>query len=248
VCVCMNVIVTDISYYQYGWNKDITQITKFVDFETMRQSANGVFIRAGQRNWKDKAFDVSWKNAKGILPRGSYWFYDSRATPKSQAQLWVDILGGDLGEMGLWCDFEERYGGAFGTWRHWYDFIEEVKSLVPNAKIGIYTAYYFWVEKTVLATNAQLAYFGKYPLWIAAYNNTAPRIPEPWKEYEFWQFTDSGDGAKYGVHSKDIDLNVYNGTLLDFQNEYGLGNSPSEPVTVRIVADYNGTKVEYRSK
>jgi lysozyme len=239
----MTVLVTDCSF----WQDDPTTPQK-VDFTAMSKNAAGVIIRAGQHTWVDVSFPYHWQASKGIMPRGSYWFYDSRSSPKSQAELWVKTLGNDLGEMGLWCDFEERYGGAYGNWRHWCDFMEAVQALAPSAKLGVYTGYYYWVEKTASATNAQLAYFGKYPLWIAAYNNTAPRIPPPWKEYKLWQFTDKGDGSLYGVESRNIDLNIYNGTLAEFQAEYGLSDSPTEPVTVRIVADYGGQKVEYRSK
>lgn len=236
----MSVIVCDISFWQ-----DDPTTPKKVDFTVMSKNADGVIIRAGQHTWADKSFPYNWQAAKGVLPRGSYWFYDSRSHPKAQAELWVKTLGGDLGELGLWCDFEERYGGTYGNWRDWYDFIEAVEYFAPDANIGIYTNYYFWTEKTALATNAQLAYFGRYPLWVAAYNNVAPRIPEPWDDYKYWQFTDSGEGSEFGVESKDIDLNVYNGTIEDFQAE--LGESPT-PNKSTIQAYFDGRLVEYRSK
>jgi hypothetical protein len=35
-----------------------------------------IIIRAGQNLWEDREFDISWKASKGVLPRGSYWFFD----------------------------------------------------------------------------------------------------------------------------------------------------------------------------
>src|SRR3990172_126632 len=42
-----------------------------------------------------------------------------------------------------------------------------------------------------------------------------PLVPRPWSTtdhggWTFWQFTDHGDGYKYGVESKEIDLNYFN--------------------------------------
>ena len=140
---CIMYQLPDYSFYQYGWDTSISKIERYIDFHALRQKTRGVILRAGQNLWRDKAFDVSWRNAKeaGLL-RGSYWFYDSRAHPKRQAEKWVETLGDDHGEMELWCDFEERYGGALGGWKHWYSFMETRKLLLPNKKLGVYTGYY----------------------------------------------------------------------------------------------------------
>ncbi len=51
--------------------------------------------------------------------------------------------------------------------------------------------------------------FGVYPLWMAAYLNdpehSLPSVPNGWKEWKIWQFTEKGviDG-----YNGDIDLNV----------------------------------------
>ena len=197
----MTIIGADISFYQ-----DDPATPQRVDFGAMARNAAFVIIRAGQRTWLDRDFKDSWRNAKDKLPRGSYWFYDSREEPKIQAALWVNAHDGDYGELPMWCDFEDSYGGAFGTWKHWYDFIEEVKRLC-NHPIGIYTGYYYWTEKTTGIPKASLDYFRQYPLWIAAYNTAAPKVPAPWYDWSLWQFTDNGDGTLYGVESLNIDLN-----------------------------------------
>jgi GH25 family lysozyme M1 (1,4-beta-N-acetylmuramidase) len=229
-------IITDISF----WQNDPTT-PQSVDFDVMALNADGVILRCGQNLWVDKDFKKYWEASRGKLPRGSYWFYDSRVSPKQQAQLWANTLGGDFGEMPHFADFEDKYGGNFGRWQDWYNFLEEAGRLIPN--IAIYTGYYYWIERTLSAgiTLQQLAYFGKYPLWIAAYNTTAPRIPAPWKEWTFWQFTDNGDGAKYGVESKNIDLNHFNGTAEEFRQSYGLPSCLST-----IQAKYGSTIVEYK--
>lgn len=220
----MNTIIgPDVSFYQ-----DDPTTAQGIDFVKMAANAGFVIIRAGQNLWKDNEFDISWKASKGLMPRGSYWFYDSRIDPKIQAQKYISCFAdpNDMGELPLWCDFEDTYGGPFGAWRHWYDFIEELKRLAPGKAIGIYTAYYYWTERTLphLITPAQLAYFKQYRLWIANYNVVVPLIPKPWdkNEWTLWQITDNGDGALYGVESKNIDLNYFNGDEVAFRAAFGI--------------------------
>jgi hypothetical protein len=129
--------------------------------------ARFAIIRAGQNLWEDNEFDISWKACKGILPRGSYWFYDSRIDPKRQAKKWLSCFDdpNDMGELPHFADFEDEYGGPFGTWRHWYDFMEELKVLRPGIRLGVYTGYYYWRERTIGKSipTASLNYFKQYP-------------------------------------------------------------------------------------
>lgn len=219
------VIGTDVSFYQ-----DDPQTPNGIDFTKMRQNgAAFAIIRAGQNLWIDRDFKVNWREARAAgIPRGSYWFYDSRADPKKQADLWVSLFNGDTGELPLWADFEDNYNGNFKGWKHWYNFIERLKELLPGKEIGVYTAYYYWLENTVSAgiPNASLNYFKQYPLWVANYGVATPLVPKPWTTWTLWQFTDNGDGFPYGVESKNIDLNYFNGDIEDFYQRFGISHIP----------------------
>ncbi len=129
-----NVIGPDVSFYQ-----DDPQTPQGIDFIKMRKAGAGyVIIRAGQNLWGDRDFKANWREAKAAgIPRGSYWFYDSRADPKRQAELWVSQFDGDFGDLPLWCDFEDNYGGSYRGWKHWYTFIERIKVLTSNVEIGV---------------------------------------------------------------------------------------------------------------
>lgn len=221
-----NAIGPDVSFYQ-----DDPTTPEQIDFVKMQQAADFVIIRAGQNLWPDPDFNYNWTEAKkSNLPRGSYWFYDSRADPKRQAELWVDTLNGDLGELPLFADFEEAYGGPYKGWRKWYDFLERLKDLVDKEKVAIYTAFYYWRDNAPNAnTDPQnLEYFHQYPLWIANYGVTTPSIPKPWSadEWLFWQFTEVGDGKLYGVESAGIDLNYFNGDVEAFRKRFELTTPP----------------------
>lgn len=191
-------IIPDISF----WQNDPTT-PRGVDFRVMRQKTPAVIVRAGQGTWKDNQFDYHWQGAKAEgMKRGSYWYYDNTINPKRQAEKWSEIMAGDLGELELYADFEDRTSSPFRGWKHWYDFMERFKQLNPTAKMGVYTGYYYFNEFAY-----GVDYFSQYPLWIAWYNLREPLIPHIWEDWTLWQYTSNGRGEDYGVESDDIDLN-----------------------------------------
>jgi GH25 family lysozyme M1 (1,4-beta-N-acetylmuramidase)/uncharacterized protein YraI len=224
-----NVIGPDVSFYQ-----DDPETPQGIDFKKMAETAGYVIIRTGQNVWVDSDFKLNWREAKlAGLPRGSYWFYDSRTEPKKQAELWAQQYAGDFGELPLFADFEENYMGPYRGWKNWYTFLERLKQLVSGKEIAIYTAYYYWRDNAPNATTqaASLEYFHQYPLWIANYSTSEPLIPKPWAkgEWLFWQYTEVGDGKLYGVESKGIDLNYFNGDMVAFRTRFHLENMPPPP-------------------
>jgi len=233
-----NILGPDVSFYQ-----DDPTTSQTIDFAKMKAAGAGyVIIRGGQNAWSDRDFKINWPAAKAAgLPRGSYWFFDSRIDPKFQAELWVSLFYGDFGELPLFADFEERYGGKYGGWSNWNIFLEHLKVLVPGKELGIYTAYYYWKEfaPNYIFSPTALAYCKQYPLWIANYGTNDPLVPRPWSTtdhggWTFWQFTDHGDGYKYGVESKEIDLNYFNGDQAAFNARFGLESVPEpKPTTIQ---------------
>lgn len=240
----------DISFYQ-----DEPSTPQGVNFNKLAAHSQFIIIRAGQNLWVDSHFKTYWSGAKAAgLPRGSYWFYDSRADPKKQADLWVQTLGSDLGELPLFADLEESYNGPYKGWKQWYVFLEHLRSLIGNKEIGIYTAYYYWRQNAPNETTqkANLEYFHRYPLWIAHYEVNTPSIPKPWtpNEWLLWQYTAKGDGLLYGVESKQIDLNYFNGDEAAFRARFNLGDivPPAPPrfqldLNVRAEANENAALV-----
>jgi GH25 family lysozyme M1 (1,4-beta-N-acetylmuramidase) len=224
-----NVIGPDVSFYE-----DDPETPQGIDYVKMLASAGYVIVRTGQNLWVDSDFKVNWREAKlAGMPRGSYWFYDSRIEPKRQAELWVQQFDGDFGELPLFADFEEAYMGPYKGWKNWYTFLERLKQLVGGKEIGIYTAYYYWRDNAPNATTqaTSLEYFHQYPLWIAHYGVPEPMIPLPWKkgEWLFWQYTEAGDGKLYGTESNGVDLNYFNGDLAALKARFNLTDAPPPP-------------------
>jgi len=210
----------DVSFWQ-----DDPTTSRGINFETMSRMTDGVIIRAGQGNYPDRVFKRSWEASKeaGLL-RGSYWFYDSRVDPKRQAEKFVQVLGDDLGEMEMWCDFEDRYKGPHGGWKNWYVFMANIQNLLPEKDLGVYTGYYYWNEFA-----RDVDWFGQFPLWQAWYNPyDPPLVPSVWKSWTFWQFTDDCPGGAWGVESREIDLNYFAGSREDFLFRYGVDVLPED--------------------
>lgn len=211
--------IPDISFYQ-----DDNNTVRGIDFNQMKSQTEAVIIRVGQNNWPDSDFKTNWQNAKNAgLLRGSYWFYDSRTSPEAQANMCARMFDGDFGELPFWFDAEENYRGKYRGMKMWIRFLDEFQRLVPYKEIGIYTGYYYWLENTRWVDGYRPrhnSYFSQFPLWLAQYASKITRVPRPWTYPTFWQYTDNGDGALYGVESKNIDLNLF--TAGDWEHWKGL--------------------------
>ncbi len=233
----LRVTVLDISFWQVT-----------ADFEKMMgEGVGGVIIRGGQNLWEDSQAKSFMDGATvARMPFGSYWFYDSRVSPQAQAAKWRDVLIGYNTELWIWADYEENYNGPYTGWKHFYDFLEECRRLMPERKLGIYTGYYYWIDHSPnpITQAASLSYFGQYPLWLAWYtaNPADVIIPKPWTELTFWQYTSSGDGYKYGVASREVDMNKFMGT--DFYGTFDLSedNNGEEPMPDKPVTYYMDLK------
>lgn len=232
-----NALITDISFYE-----DDPETPRHIDFQKMKSAGvAGTIVRVGQRNWIDSSFAQSWRDARQAgLPRGCYWFLDSRATPESQAQLLANALGSDLGELPIFADFEALKDVPNTTASQLKVFLEEVKRLIPGKEIMIYTGFYYWKDNVPAD---MWSYFKQYELWIANYNPTLPAnmIPLPWTTWTFWQFSEEGAGNVYGTEGR-VDLNYFNGDNLAFKVRFGLTDmTPIPPVnTDKVTRTHKG--------
>lgn len=213
------VIILDISFWQ-----DNNYTPYRIDFnKSWVNGADGVIIRAGQNTWIDEDYLDNCRNAdRAGLPRGAYWFYDSRLSPIPQADLFADIVSiSGFPPLGIWGDYEENYGGLYGGEANFRLFMDRLATKFPGKLIGVYTGPSYWNTKT---TAAGRNYFKKFPLWVANYKVLFPTIPAPWTEYALWQYTAEGDGAAFGAESQEIDINLFRGTLEQYKSMFGLVN------------------------
>jgi len=209
----------DVSFYESDSGGKI-------DFVRMKSAGmKFVIIRVGQNLWVDPSFSANWIDSKlAGFPRGSYWFYDSRIKPEEQASLWVKTMGNDFGELPLFADYEESYNGKYKGGENFKLFLEEIKRLLPNKEIIIYTG--FWYFKDNVPTSLH-PYFSQYKLWTANYGSSKPSIPPPFTDWEFWQYSEDGVGKDYGCNG-GLDMDYYNGTLEQFNERFKIGYTSPE--------------------
>jgi hypothetical protein len=120
----------------------------------------------------------------------------------------------------LWCDNETRGSSPASTAQCCDDFMAELKKLRPNNPMGVYTFISF-------AKDGYCAGAGKYPLWLAYPNATAPTPPPPWVNWTFWQW-----GARNG-----IDADAFNGTAAQMDAWLDSYLPPSGPAWKSYVTD-----------
>lgn len=214
------VLGTDVSVWQ-----DNNSTAQQVNFTKMKAAgASFVFIKASQGTWLDQDLIYNWSNAKAAgLLRGAYHYMTYDVSPITQAEYMWSVIKGDIGELPLVVDFENRVDGltrskASGALKAFIDRLQQLSGKIPM----IYTSPGYWQE-----FGTSDAWWAKYPLWLAHYTATEPTIPLPWRFWYFWQYTSHGDGPKYGTESLNVDMDYFYG---DLETLYALaGQTP--PVT-----------------
>ncbi len=156
---------------------------------------------------RDTTFDSHWFNCKkaGII-RGAYHFFHPSMNAKKQAAHFVEMVhkfeDDDLPPV---LDLETMDGmSASNVWGSVATFLDEMKRLTGRLPI-IYGSPYF------INDLGHAAIIGKYPLWVAHYQTSAPMVPDAWPTWDFWQYTETGKIP--GVKSGAVDVNYFNGNL-----------------------------------
>jgi lysozyme len=217
----------DVSVWQ-----DLNSTPQMVDFNKAKSAgASFAFMKASQGLYIDPDFVMNWQNAgtAGIL-RGVYHFLDFKNKPSNktanqwaidQAVFYWGVVKNLKLDFPPVCDFEDSGGLPAATVKQAFkNFLESFFSLSGKRCI-IYTRRSIW---TIYGSADQ--YWAQYPVWLAQYFYQAlpanPTLVPPFTKWLFWQFTDRGDGVKYGCESKQVDLNYFNGTVADLYAYAGL--------------------------
>ena len=105
---------------------------------------------------------------------------------------------GKTGDLRPVLDFEETALPPAQTIAYLKQAVDEVVRLTGR-KPTIYTGSYFWND------HGGKSSWG-CPLWLAAYDVTAPKLPNAWREWTIWQYT--ATGPVKGVGSANVDQNI----------------------------------------
>lgn len=201
-----------------------------------------VYIRIGVGWNKDTRFEQNRKGAKEAgIPWGSYWVPYPSNTTGALLQNYANMHGGDWGDLPPAIDVETS-GLGLALFIYWLNFTEPlwIKHVGEDApairkKLVFYTrASHFNGYSNTLNYKQQLGQ--RTNLWVAHYTyspNKKPTLPrDSWTDYLIHQYSadENSLGATYGVRSKAIDMNYWNGNAQDFLEWSGvIAGEPSEP-------------------
>ncbi len=243
----------DCSHWQ-----DDNSTPQRMDFSKAKKAgAEYVFIKASERMSIDGDYVYNWDNAKkaGLL-RGAYHFMRWDVSGVQQARFFCNnALKGDFGELPLVADFEAG-AATYGGRTYWpsnnnlFAFLQEVETISGKVPM-IYTSPGYWQtngkKKGTQVYDTKWAY---YPLWIAHYTKAErPIVPKPWDDFLFWQHGVYPVGLEYGAESKGLDLNWYNGSMIELMALAGQGEleppiPDPEPIPTNIAIQVASNKNE----
>lgn len=155
------------------------------------------FVKATEGvDLKDPAFDEHWEALKKAgLVRGAYHFYVTEDDPEEQARFFIETVALEPGDLAPVVDIElighGTEPGLPGRLQRFLVLLEQHYGVRPI----IYTSPDFWDQHLTPD-------FGHYPLWVAEYGVTEPRLPQGWDHWHLWQW--QGDATIPGVeHTAD---------------------------------------------
>ena len=157
--------------------------------------------------------DIQAANVHG-LKTGAYHYARPAGDAKTQAANFAtQIALAPNQTLPPVLDIEVSEGKSASQLESWIEeFTSELKRLTNRTPM-IYTYKYFWMGEMGNTTR-----FSEYPLWLAAYQDTAPDPVGGWDKLAFWQR--SGSGRVAGIET-DVDMNLFNGTEAQLQSFSG---------------------------
>lgn len=204
---------------------DVSSYQGDIDWATVAKSQKFVFIKATESShFVDRRFAANWKSARaaGIL-RGAYHFFRPQVAVADQVANFVSTVGRlqsddlapvlDLEVPADWKNIEQSQRVKLAL--AWLEGVEE--------KLGVKPIVYLSPSfvRDVLGTANADALKG-YTLWIANYTSAnAPRVPAPWTDWTFWQYSETGKVP--GINDGNVDLDWYNGSMSSLRENLSVG-------------------------
>ncbi|GAA3457220.1 GH25 family lysozyme [Dactylosporangium matsuzakiense] len=204
------------------------------------QAAQGVqfaYVKATEtNNYINPYFARDLADAKraGLLAGAYTWARPDHADPVGDANVFIDNAAwvNDSKTLVPFVDLEWPYFRTIGpcydldqtAMRAWIQaFLDQIQVRIGR-KAMIYTAATWWNQCVGSTTQ-----FSSYPLDIASWSGTTPKLPGGWSKWTLWQYT-GGDNTQPGNYDKD----VFNGSLDQLRRLAGI--DPPEPLIAQPAA------------
>ena len=195
----------DVSYYQGNIDWDVLE----------SQGISFCFIKATEGiDHSDTQFRQNWSTAQdsGIYV-GAYHFYRFENSGREQAENFMQQVPVTENTLPPVIDVElYDDSGILPDVQETRDNLQEMLDLLEE-HYGVKPILY-------AAPNTYRKYIscfqGEYPIGISNY------YYQPYFDWTFWQYTDSGMLQGYDGDQMHIDLNVYSGSMDEFRKQFGL--------------------------
>jgi GH25 family lysozyme M1 (1,4-beta-N-acetylmuramidase) len=192
----------DISAYQHAGSA--------IDWELLPgQGIHFVAVKAAEGTYYVNPYyrsDTRAAAAAGLAVMSYVFANPIRAGGAATASFAVHTVGNKRGRLPLVVDLENdpynRHADCYGLHPPaiiaWISaFTARVEALTRQYPV-IYTTAAWWRECT-----GSTSRFRRDPLWLAAFDGTAPTVPSAWRDWTFWQYNNQGTLA--GVGQADLD-------------------------------------------
>lgn len=187
---------------------DVSHHNGAFDWEKCKAQGNQfAFIKATEGvTYVDPQFQRNWNYAeKAGLLVGAYHFFRSNQDAMAQATHFLKTVGSLAGRLPAVLDWETEDGMTEQQQMTkallWLKVVEDNTGKRPIIYSG----------SSFLREHGLPVEFTKYALWVAHYGVSRPKIPPPWPDYTFWQYTDAGG----------LDKNVFKGSPDDLRGMAG---------------------------
>jgi GH25 family lysozyme M1 (1,4-beta-N-acetylmuramidase) len=208
----------DLSHWSGVWNFDKAKLEgcSFVILKYMDGKLRTRFARENYRGATDA----------GMLVGSYQWLRSVKEgiSPAGQAREYLRMLNDYPVDIRPCVDFESSPRGKkynadqSDLWSFRLAFREGYGS-----EPMIYTSWGYWTQY-----GSQSPSWIACPFWQARYGKSTLNI-KPWGDrWEFWQYTEGGDGIKYGSPrdgEKSVDMNVWHGTMAELNAFCGVDNA-----------------------
>jgi lysozyme len=195
---------------------DVSAFQKKIDWSKINpQEMNFVVIKATEGgDFKDKNFAENWrKTNQAKLTRGAYHFFTFCKPGKVQAKNFIDTVPTENNVLPPIIDLEFKGNckarpSKAALKKELQDYIAAVQKNYRQTPV-LYVTHEFY--------DAYLQHeFVQNPIWIS--NLSAQPYLVDGRRWTFWQYTNQGKVA--GVETP-VDLNVFNGSIEQFQELLG---------------------------
>jgi GH25 family lysozyme M1 (1,4-beta-N-acetylmuramidase) len=206
---------------------DISKWNGNMSFGITKTKCQYVIMRLGYgTQWKDANSDTYYRDARANdMPVGAYWYCNIGQDANLTATSFAEELASHSPQLDIVLDAEQTTLNPTAT-LNWLMTCDAKLTALTGKKATIYTSAGFWNTNV-----ARSSYWSGRQLWVANWTTRdTPYMPYDWSSWTHWQWSADGNlkGAEYGSSGgdADMDLDRFNGTIVQFNAKYGTHIGP----------------------